>query len=39
MLNEFYANTFGLQHYLKEMVRMAGQISYRYPHMNVLEIG
>ncbi|KAJ5815771.1 hypothetical protein N7474_007548 [Penicillium riverlandense] len=39
MLNEFYANTLGIHHYLKEMARMAGQISYRYPHMSVLEIG
>lgn len=39
MLNEFYANTLGIQHYLKEMAQIAGQISYRYPHMNVLEIG
>ncbi|KAJ5605419.1 hypothetical protein N7510_008200 [Penicillium lagena] len=37
-LKEFYANTLGVQHCRKEMAQMAGQISYRYPHMNVLEI-
>lgn len=39
ILSQFYAHTFGIQSYLKDVARMAGQISNKYPHMNVLEIG
>lgn len=39
ILSNFYAQTFGIQSYLKEVARMAGQISNKYPHINVLEIG
>ena len=39
LLNDFYATTFGMQSYLREIARIAGQISNRYPHMNILEIG
>ncbi|KAJ5683579.1 hypothetical protein N7462_006744 [Penicillium macrosclerotiorum] len=39
MLSQFYSETIGMQSYLHEMARMAGQISNRYPHINVLEIG
>ncbi|OQD84967.1 hypothetical protein PENANT_c011G03847 [Penicillium antarcticum] len=39
MLSSFYANTLGIDFYLEEIARMAHQISHRYPHLNVLEIG
>ncbi|CAI4215820.1 unnamed protein product [Parascedosporium putredinis] len=39
MLNDFYATSLGMQDYLQDLARMVGQLSHRYPHMNVLEIG
>ncbi|KAJ5579632.1 uncharacterized protein N7459_005617 [Penicillium hispanicum] len=39
MLRQFYAEAFGIQSYLKEAGRLAGQIANRFPHINVLEIG
>ncbi|SPO07536.1 related to polyketide synthase [Cephalotrichum gorgonifer] len=39
MLNEFYATSLGMREYLLDMARMVGQLSHRYPHLNVLEIG
>lgn len=39
MLARFYAEAFGIQSYLKEAGRIAGQIANRFPHVNVLEIG
>lgn len=39
LLDKFYAETFGIQSYLQEVARIAGQISNRHPHVNVLEIG
>lgn len=39
LLNRFYSETFGIQAYLREITRVAGQISNRHPHINVLEIG
>lgn len=39
MLNDFYVNAHGMSHYTQYLGSMAKQISHRYPHMNVLEIG
>ena len=39
MLNRFYVDALGMQRYLRDLTRLAGQISHRYPHMNVLEVG
>lgn len=39
LLSQFYQETFGIQTYLREVARIAGQISNRFPHINVLEIG
>ena len=39
MLNRFYVGALGMQRYLRDLTRLAGQISHRYPHMNVLEVG
>ncbi|KAJ5747124.1 uncharacterized protein N7511_008820 [Penicillium nucicola] len=39
MLGSFHANTLGIDFYIGETARMARQISHRYPHLNVLEIG
>lgn len=39
MLSQFHSNALGVQSYLAEIARIAGQISNRYPHVNVLEIG
>lgn len=39
LLSRFYSESFGIQAYLREVARVAGQISNRHPHINVLEIG
>lgn len=39
MLAEFYAETLGIDAYLDAIAEKARQISHRYPHVNVLEIG
>ncbi|KAJ5084947.1 hypothetical protein NUU61_009526 [Penicillium alfredii] len=39
MLSKFYAEMAGIQPYIRELARTAGQISHRYPHINLLEIG
>ncbi|KAJ5142438.1 Acyl transferase/acyl hydrolase/lysophospholipase [Penicillium bovifimosum] len=39
MLAEFYAKTLGIDTYLDAIAQTARQISHRYPHLNVLEIG
>jgi hybrid polyketide synthase/nonribosomal peptide synthetase ACE1 len=39
MLSQFYSESSGIQFYLQHMSRICGQISNRYPHLNVLEIG
>jgi hybrid polyketide synthase/nonribosomal peptide synthetase ACE1 len=39
MLAEFYAETLGIDAYLDAVAQAARQISHRYPHVNVLEIG
>ena len=39
MLAKFFSEAFGIQSCLQDVARMAGQISHRYPHINVLEIG
>ena len=39
MLNKFYTDALGMNRYLKDLTRMAAQISHRYPHMSVLEVG
>ncbi|QQK39474.1 Hybrid NRPS/PKS enzyme, putative [Penicillium digitatum] len=39
MLAEFYAKSFGIDTYLNAVAQAARQISHRYPHVNVLEIG
>ncbi|KAL8704420.1 MAG: hypothetical protein Q9201_002411 [Fulgogasparrea decipioides] len=39
MLNRFYTDALGMDRYLRDLTRIAGQISHRYPHMSVLEVG
>ncbi|CAG8923339.1 unnamed protein product [Penicillium salamii] len=39
MLSKIYAQSLGIGAYLDEVARVAHQISHRYPHLNVLEIG
>lgn len=39
MLTDFYAYALGMEKYVHDMVRMISQISHRFPHLNVLEIG
>jgi hybrid polyketide synthase/nonribosomal peptide synthetase ACE1 len=39
MLDEFFAQSVGMPSYLKEMARMVQELSHRYPHMNMIEIG
>lgn len=39
LLSQFYSKTLGIDFYQQEMARIARQISNRFPHVNVLEIG
>lgn len=39
MLSQFYSEASDIQLYLKQISKICGQISNRYPHLNVLEIG
>ncbi|RDL33251.1 putative hybrid nrps pks [Venustampulla echinocandica] len=39
MLNDFYVVAHGMPRYTKYLASIARQISHRYPHMSVLEIG
>ncbi|KAL8974897.1 MAG: hypothetical protein Q9197_000866 [Variospora fuerteventurae] len=39
LLNRFYTDALGMERYLQDLTRMARQISHRYPHMSVLEVG
>lgn len=39
LLSQFYAGALGIESYQREVARLAGQISNKYPHINVLEIG
>ncbi|KAL7928326.1 putative PKS-NRPS protein [Trichoderma chlorosporum] len=38
-LNRFYVDALGMPRYVEALSRIAAQISNRYPHMNMLEIG
>ncbi|RFU80561.1 acyl transferase acyl hydrolase lysophospholipase [Trichoderma arundinaceum] len=38
-LNKFYVDALGMPRYVEALSRIAGQISNRYPHMHVLEVG
>lgn len=39
LLSHFYMETFGIRPYLEKIAQVAAQISNRFPHINVLEIG
>ncbi|KAK4212038.1 acyl transferase/acyl hydrolase/lysophospholipase [Rhypophila decipiens] len=39
MMDDFYASSLGMPKYLQEVARLVGQISHRFAHMNILEIG
>lgn len=39
LLNDFYSRGFGMQRYLVDAARIVGEISHRFPHQNILEIG
>lgn len=39
LLSKIYAQSLGIDVYLEEVARIARQISHRYPHLNILEIG
>lgn len=39
MLSQFYSEASGIQFYLQNISDICSQISNRYPHLNVLEIG
>ncbi|KAJ5758973.1 hypothetical protein N7520_006129 [Penicillium odoratum] len=39
LLNQFYSSTTGIEFYLQQLSRLAGQISNRFPNLNALEIG
>ncbi|KAM7198454.1 acyl transferase/acyl hydrolase/lysophospholipase [Rhypophila sp. PSN 637] len=39
MMDDFYASSLGMPKYVQELARVVGQISHRFAHMNILEIG
>lgn len=39
MLGEFYRTALGMEHYMSGMVRMVRQLTHRFPHLDILEIG
>lgn len=39
LLNDFYSRGFGMQRYLVDAARIVSQVSHRFPHQNILEIG
>lgn len=39
LLTNFYSNAMGFDIYTRYLARMVGQLTNRYPHMNILEIG
>ncbi|RYP45141.1 hypothetical protein DL769_011480 [Monosporascus sp. CRB-8-3] len=39
MLDDFFAHSLAMPPYLKDMARMVADLSHRFPHMNILEIG
>lgn len=39
MLEQFYKLGFGVSHHNNDIGRLARQMTHRYPHMNILEIG
>ena len=39
LLNDYYINALGFPRVIKWLSRMAVQITHRYPHMKILEIG
>lgn len=39
LLNDFYARGFGMQRYLADAARVVGEISHRFPHQNIIELG
>lgn len=39
MLNDYYVNALGFREYTAYLARMVAQITHRYPHMNIFEIG
>lgn len=39
MLNRFYVDALGMARYTEDLTRMLGEISHRFPGMNVLEVG
>lgn len=39
MLSEFYREALGMDYYVSGMVRMLSQLTHRFPHLDILEIG
>ncbi|MCJ1477282.1 hypothetical protein MMC13_005953 [Lambiella insularis] len=39
LLTSYYSNAMGFDVYTRYLARMVGQLTNRYPHMNILEIG
>lgn len=39
LLNEYYSGSVGMGTYLDDMGRLVGQLSHRFPRMNILEVG
>ena len=38
-LNRFYVDAMGMSQYTEDLARIAGHITHRYPHVNILEVG
>lgn len=39
MLDHFFSHSLAMPSYLREMSRMVAELSHRFPHMNIIEIG
>ncbi|PGH16793.1 hypothetical protein AJ80_05108 [Polytolypa hystricis UAMH7299] len=39
LLNDFYSHGFGMQRYLVDAARVVSELSHRFPHQDIIEIG
>lgn len=39
LINEYYSHSVGMSSYLAELGRYVGQLSHRFPRMNIIELG
>jgi hybrid polyketide synthase / nonribosomal peptide synthetase ACE1 len=39
LLDDFFSHSIGMAPYLQEVARMVKELTHRFPHMNIVEIG